>query len=118
MPELTISIGGREFTVACQEGEENFLKMAAQMLDDEAQVVVDQMGRMPEARMLLMSGLMLADATEAPFAEAIAYAALFNQHYEGFSEGRISSAGLVYYGSLTFTFLWLATKVNEGRRWE
>ena len=39
--------------------------MAARMLDDEAQVVVDQMGRMPEARMLLMAGLMLADATEA-----------------------------------------------------
>ncbi len=63
MPELTIHIGGRGFEVSCQEGEEAFLQTAAQMLDDEAQVLTDQIGRMPEARMLLMAGLMLADKT-------------------------------------------------------
>ncbi|WP_299149761.1 cell division protein ZapA [uncultured Tateyamaria sp.] len=63
MPEVTISIGGRQFAVACQEGEENYLHSAAKMLDDEAQVLADQAGRMPEARMLLMAGLMLADKT-------------------------------------------------------
>ncbi|WP_223421090.1 cell division protein ZapA [Tateyamaria pelophila] len=63
MPEVTISIGGRQFSVACQEGEENYLHTAAKMLDDEAQVLSDQVGRMPEARMLLMAGLMLADKT-------------------------------------------------------
>jgi cell division protein ZapA len=63
MPEITISIGGRSFEVACQEGEESYLQAAAKMLDDEAQVLSDQVGRMPEARMLLMAGLMLADKT-------------------------------------------------------
>ncbi|MEL6452952.1 MAG: cell division protein ZapA [Pseudomonadota bacterium] len=63
MPEVTINIGGRTFAVACQEGEENYLLSAAKMLDDEAQVLTDQAGRMPEARMLLMAGLMLADKT-------------------------------------------------------
>ncbi len=61
MPEVTISIGGRQFEVACQAGEEDYLHSAAKMLDDEAQVLSDQVGRMPEARMLLMAGLMLAD---------------------------------------------------------
>jgi cell division protein ZapA len=65
MPEVTIHIGGRSFDVACQEGEEGFLHSAAKMLDDEAQVLADQLGRMPEARMLLMAGLMLADKTAA-----------------------------------------------------
>ena len=65
MPEVTIMIGGRGFEVSCQEGEESFLHMAAKMLDDEAQVLSDQIGRMPEARMLLMAGLMLADKTAA-----------------------------------------------------
>lgn len=65
MPELTIHIGGRGFDVSCQEGEEQFLTTAAKMLDDEAQVLSDQIGRMPEARMLLMAGLMLADKTAA-----------------------------------------------------
>lgn len=61
MPEVTIQIGGRGFDVSCQEGEEAFLQSAARMLDDEAQVLSDQIGRMPESRMLLMAGLMLAD---------------------------------------------------------
>lgn len=65
MPELTITIGGRPFSVACQEGEEHFLQTAAAMLDTEAQPLVAQMGRLPEARMLLMAGLMLADKTAA-----------------------------------------------------
>lgn len=63
MPEVRISIGGRKFDVACQEGEEHYLRTAAKLLDDEAQVLSDQVGRMPEARMLLMAGLMLADKT-------------------------------------------------------
>lgn len=63
MPEIQISIGGRTFDVACQVGEEQYLYSAAKMLDEEAQVLADQVGRMPEARMLLMAGLMLADKT-------------------------------------------------------
>jgi len=63
MPEISIAIGGRKFEVACQEGEESYLHSAAKMLDDEAQVLVDQVGRIPEGRMLLMAGLMLADKT-------------------------------------------------------
>ena len=65
MPEVTIQIGGRGFEVSCQEGEESYLHSAAKMLDDEAQVLSDQIGRMPEARMLLMAGLLLADKTAA-----------------------------------------------------
>ncbi|MTI01598.1 cell division protein ZapA [Roseibium sp. RKSG952] len=65
MPEVTIHIGGRGFEVSCQEGEEVFLQSAAKMLDDEAQVLSDQIGRMPESRMLLMAGLMLADKAAA-----------------------------------------------------
>ncbi|SHH14484.1 cell division protein ZapA [Marivita hallyeonensis] len=63
MPEVEISIGGRKFDVACQEGEEQYLHAAAKMLDTEAQVLAQQVGRIPEARMLLMAGLMLADKT-------------------------------------------------------
>ena len=61
MPEVTISVGNRNFEVACQEGEEHFLHAAAQMLDTEAQTLLGQIGRMPESRMLLMAGLLLAD---------------------------------------------------------
>jgi cell division protein ZapA len=63
MPEVQITIGGRSFEVACQEGEESFLQSAAALLDNEASTLVSQIGRLPEARMLLMAGLMLADKT-------------------------------------------------------
>ena len=63
MPEVEIEIGGRVFEVACQDGEQHFLQTAARMLDDEAKVLINQTGRIPESRMLLMSGLMLADKT-------------------------------------------------------
>ncbi len=63
MPEVEIMIGGRAFEVACQEGEEHYLHAAAAMLDTEAGVLTEQIGRLPEARMLLMAGLMLADKT-------------------------------------------------------
>lgn len=65
MPELHVTIGGRSFPVACQPGEEHFLRAAAAILDAEAQPIIAQMGRLPEAKMLLMAGLMLADKTAA-----------------------------------------------------
>lgn len=65
MPEIDIEIGGREFAVACQSGEEPYLQAAAKMLDAEAQGILTQVGRMPTDRMLLMAGLMLADKTAA-----------------------------------------------------
>ena len=65
MPELEIIIGGRSFFVSCRTGEEHFLNAAAKVLDTEAQPILTQLGRLPEARMLLMAGLMLADRTAA-----------------------------------------------------
>lgn len=65
MPELNVMIGGRRFQVACQPGEEDFLNAAAKILDQEAQPLLKQLGRIPEAQMLLMAGLMLADRTAA-----------------------------------------------------
>ena len=65
MPDVMITVGGRQFEVACQDGEEGFLKAAAEVLDGEARLLTDQVGRVAENRMLLMAGLMLADKTVA-----------------------------------------------------
>ncbi|MGB5871016.1 MAG: cell division protein ZapA [Albidovulum sp.] len=63
MPEINVTIGGREFEVFCQPGEEHFLRAAARLMDNEAATLLSQIGRLPESRMLLMAGLMLADKT-------------------------------------------------------
>ncbi len=61
MPEVEIEIGGRRFEIACEEGEEPYLQAAAALLDTEARSVLEQVGRLPQDRMLLMAGLLLAD---------------------------------------------------------
>ncbi|MGV6810671.1 MAG: cell division protein ZapA [Brevirhabdus sp.] len=71
MAEVAIEIGGRVYEVACQEGEEHFLQSAAAQLDGEARTLIEQIGRLPEARMLLMAGLMLSDKT-AGYADELA----------------------------------------------
>lgn len=72
MPQVSFNIGPREYTVACQPGEERLLKRAATMLDAEAEQILSQAGRMPEPRLLLLVGLMLADrmGTQADRIEA------------------------------------------------
>ena len=45
MPEVQIEIGGRNFEVACQAGEEHYLYAAAKMLNEEAAVLAAQIGR-------------------------------------------------------------------------
>ncbi len=61
MPEVNVQIGGRNFLLQCNDGEEPHLNAAAKLLDTEAATLQSQIGRVPESRMLLMAGLMLAD---------------------------------------------------------
>ena len=61
MPEVAINIGDKKFTVTCQPGEESALEAAASLLNDEASFLVSEIGQLSEQKLLLMSGLMLAD---------------------------------------------------------
>ena len=59
--DVTFTIGHKEYTLQAQDGEERLLRRAGTLLDDEAQKIIEQAGRMPEPRLLLLAGLMLAD---------------------------------------------------------
>lgn len=72
MPHVQFSIGHKDYELSCQPGEEKLLRRAASLLDAEAQAIIDQAGRMPEARLLLLAGLMLADRTNSFEDRAIA----------------------------------------------
>lgn len=61
MATVQFSIGHKDYELTCQPGEEKLLRRAAGMLDTEASAILDQAGRMPEARLLLLAALMLAD---------------------------------------------------------
>lgn len=65
MAEVTLTIAGRNYTVACRDGEEERLKKLAEMVDAktiDAQAAVG--GNLGEARMLLFAALLLADEAE------------------------------------------------------
>ena len=61
MTELEISIGGRIFSVACDNEEHEKVKEAAALINEEADSIQSQLGRLPESKMLLLSALMIAD---------------------------------------------------------
>ncbi len=61
MTELEISIGGRLFSVACDSEEQEKVKEAASLINEEADSIQSQLGRLPESKMLLLSALMIAD---------------------------------------------------------
>ena len=61
MTELEISIGGRSFSVACDNEEQEKVRQAAALINEEADTIQTQLGRLPESKMLLLSALMIAD---------------------------------------------------------
>jgi cell division protein ZapA len=61
MPDLKVVIGGRNFNISCNPGEESAAQESANFLDQEAELLQAQLGRLPEDKMLLMSGLLLGD---------------------------------------------------------
>ena len=65
MAEVEFTIGHKEYRVGAADGEERLLQRAAAILDGEARQILEQAGRMPEPRLLLLAGLMLADRTSA-----------------------------------------------------
>lgn len=60
----------------------------------------------------------LSEITDPPFAQITSYAAIWNQHFTPFQEGRLTLTSLTYYASVTALFLFMATRVLESRRWE
>ena len=59
MVEVSVRIGERTYIVECDEGEEEAVEAAAKDFDSEAQSILGGVGKVPEAKVLLMAGLML-----------------------------------------------------------
>ena len=62
MPIVSLRIHGREYQVACDEGQENRLRRLGEEVDERLQALKAGMSQTPsEAMGLLLSALMLAD---------------------------------------------------------
>jgi cell division protein ZapA len=60
MSNVTVSIGGRHYTVACAAGEEGHIEALGRSIDGKLQDITNLSGQ-SEARTLLFAALLLAD---------------------------------------------------------
>ncbi|MFK7927207.1 MAG: ABC transporter permease [Myxococcota bacterium] len=61
---------------------------------------------------------MISAVTDGAFSDIAQYAAIWDKHYEPFKEGTFALTHVVYYVTVTWLFLLLATRSLERRRWQ
>ena len=61
MAEVDLSIAGRQYRVACRDGEEESLRAAAALVDGKSREALAGLGTLSEARQFLFASLLLAD---------------------------------------------------------
>ena len=61
MSQISISIYGRDYTISCDDGQEEHLRFLSDYLDTRMGQVVENVGQVGDARLLVMLALLLAD---------------------------------------------------------
>ena len=61
MGQVYVDIGGRSYGLSCRDGDEDHLTELANGIAQKAEGLTQSLGQMTEARLLLMSALMVAD---------------------------------------------------------
>ena len=61
MAHVIVEVNGQPYTMQCPDGEENHLRELAKLLDTEVTRIKQSVGTVGDIRLLVMSGLMLAD---------------------------------------------------------
>ena len=61
MGEVAVTIGGRRYPVSCDDGQEEHVAKLAAYVDRRAQELAESVGRVGEARLLVMASLVVAD---------------------------------------------------------
>ncbi len=61
MAQIAVTINGRSYPVACNEGEEQRIGELARYVDDKVKGFARELGQIGEARLLVLAALVLAD---------------------------------------------------------
>ena len=61
MPQVTLTVSGTPYQFSCRDGEEKRLQDLASLIDAKVRVLTGSMGRVGDAKLLLMAGLLLLD---------------------------------------------------------
>ena len=72
MSQISITINGRDYSIVCDDGQEKHLSRLAEYLDTRVAELVDSVGQIGDARLLLMVGLLISDELSDAYAEVAA----------------------------------------------
>ena len=61
MAQVNVTIHGRQFRMACEDGQEQHLQDLARLFDQQVRHVSQDMGQLGDTRLFLMGALLLAD---------------------------------------------------------
>jgi len=61
MPLVNVMVNNRAYTVACDEGEENHLREMAAHVDRRVRELLESVGQVGDARLLLMASILITD---------------------------------------------------------
>ena len=61
MGQITVVVNEQKYSLACRDGEEEHLQSLASYVDEKAQHLLENLGNVGEARLLLMAALLVSD---------------------------------------------------------
>lgn len=64
MADVDININNRTYRISCKDGEEERISVLAALINKEVSVLVDKIGQLGEARMILLASLILLDKSD------------------------------------------------------
>ena len=61
MAQVNVSINGRQYRMACEDGQEDHLRSLAKALEDRIAALRGQFGEIGDARLMVMAAMTVAD---------------------------------------------------------
>lgn len=61
MAQVDITVNGKTYRIACEDGQEQRLTNLASMVDAHVKDLVEQVGQVGDTRLLVMASLLIAD---------------------------------------------------------
>lgn len=69
MAQITVTINGRPYQMSCDDGEEEHVRELAGFIDGQVQNLVQDIGQVGEARLLLMAAMLISDELAKSYEE-------------------------------------------------
>ena len=70
MTQVSVTINGRNYRIACDDGQEEHLTKLASYVDERVSDLVKAVGQIGDTRLLVMASLLIADELSDSYAEA------------------------------------------------